>query len=1128
MGGGIGTVTTTLTWHLVRSTDIIDDPCTACGSVIRTENQSLGQAIAIAGTPFALHYRSDRLPGNDTSEGLGGWTLSAQHAYRGKRLYFGDGRQRTVEDDLGPVEAVVDEIPGVVPAAGYLIASRDGAEVYTFDNTGCHLRTLDALTGALIYEFHYDATRRLAAVVDTYGLATTIERKTNGLPTAIIGPYGHRTKLVLDNARNLTSIITPAGEKNLFAYSVSGLLTNMIDPRGFSHTYEYDAVGRLLKDSDPAGGFTSAARTATTNDYTVAVSTALGRTTSYRVVNQAGGVRERVVTFPDGSKNTLTTWPDGRRKIEFGDGTLLTQTEQPGPFWGKGVPVLATTTVKLPSGLVSTQTVARAAVLSDPANPLSLVSLTDTITVNGIGHTSSYTASNRTTTVTSPLGRSVLSTSDAAGRVTEVVTAGLAPVRVTYDNHGRPVIFEQGPAPNTRRYRLAYDAAGYVQNVIDPLGRTNSFLYDAAGRITQSTLPDGRTQAIRYDAMGNVTAVMPAGRPAHSFEYDKINQVANYVPPDVGAGQNVTRYEYNADHQVTRTIRPDGQAIDLAYNPAGCNCGKLGSLITPTGTNILSYHPTTGKLTGITSPGGITLAHNYDGLLLTGETWSGPVAGSVARGYNRDFHVTAHTVNGGPATAYLYDSDGLLTQAGDLVLTRSALNSLISSSTLGGVAQNWTYNSFGEITNSLAAFNGVPLLGIEYTRDKLGRIITKLETIAGVTNNYGYGYDLAGRLVAVTNNGVTNSTYGYDANGNRLSVTTTNGTTTGTYDDQDRLMHYGDATYAFTANGELLTRAAPAGTTTYQYDALGNLLRVNLPGASQIEYLVDGRDRRIGKKVNGTLVQGFLYQDGLRIAAELDGSGNVVSRFVYGTRNNAPAYLIRGGATYRIVADHLGSPRLVVDVATGAVAQRLDYDEFGRVLVDTNPGFQPFGFAGGLYDPATGFVRFGTRDYDARTGRWTARDPILFAGGDPNFYGYVLNDPVNSTDPLGLFNPAKGAVAIANIANAARLIASAFVSTCGAVLTAETGVGAALLGGKAIANVMGAKSAFTRGSKLWSEALVEKPSDASVRNVCGVLPFGEQYDDPAEPGPKQFWTEKGPKWSAGPVEFVSEILTVSF
>lgn len=152
------------------------------------------------------------------------------------------------------------------------------------------------------------------------------------------------------------------------------------------------------------------------------------------------------------------------------------------------------------------------------------------------------------------------------------------------------------------------------------------------------------------------------------------------------------------------------------------------------------------------------------------------------------------------------------------------------------------------------------------------------------------------------------------------------------------------------------------------------------------------------------MVQGFLYQNQLNPVAELDGSGNLVSRFVYASKGNVPDYLVKNGTTYRIISDHLGSPRLVVDVTTGAILQRLDYDEFGQVITDTNPGFQPFGFAGGLYDRDTKLIRFGVRDYDAEVGRWTAKDPILFAGGDTNLYGYVVNDPVNLMDPLGLMD----------------------------------------------------------------------------------------------------------------------------
>lgn len=166
--------------------------------------------------------------------------------------------------------------------------------------------------------------------------------------------------------------------------------------------------------------------------------------------------------------------------------------------------------------------------------------------------------------------------------------------------------------------------------------------------------------------------------------------------------------------------------------------------------------------------------------------------------------------------------------------------------------------------------------------------------------------------------------------------------------------------------------------------------------------MIDGRNRRIGKKVNGTLVQGFLYGNQLEPIAELDGNNNVISRFIYADKAHVPSYMVKNGITYRIISDHLGSPRLVVNTADGSIAQRMDYDEFGNITQDTNPGFQPFGFAGGIYDPHTQLTRFGARDYDAETGRWTAKDPIRFRGGDTNLYGYTFNDPVNFIDPLGL------------------------------------------------------------------------------------------------------------------------------
>jgi YD repeat-containing protein len=122
--------------------------------------------------------------------------------------------------------------------------------------------------------------------------------------------------------------------------------------------------------------------------------------------------------------------------------------------------------------------------------------------------------------------------------------------------------------------------------------------------------------------------------------------------------------------------------------------------------------------------------------------------------------------------------------------------------------------------------------------------------------------------------------------------------------------------YTYTPAGDLDTKTASGQTTDCDYDALGNLRHVSLPSGAQLDYVIDGFNRRVGKRRNGTLEQGFLYRNQLQVVAELNGANQVVSRFVYGSKPNVPDYMIKneGGTstTYRIISDHLGSVRLVV------------------------------------------------------------------------------------------------------------------------------------------------------------------------------------------------------------------------
>jgi RHS repeat-associated protein len=110
----------------------------------------------------------------------------------------------------------------------------------------------------------------------------------------------------------------------------------------------------------------------------------------------------------------------------------------------------------------------------------------------------------------------------------------------------------------------------------------------------------------------------------------------------------------------------------------------------------------------------------------------------------------------------------------------------------------------------------------------------------------------------------------------------------------------------------------------------------------------------------------------------------------------------RGADRFHVSTDQVGSPR-VVTKDDGTVAKVVEYSAFGEVLSDSAPAFLlPVGFGGGIPDATTGLVHLGLRDYDPATGRFTARDPILFGGRQANLYVYAANDPVNQVDPLGL------------------------------------------------------------------------------------------------------------------------------
>jgi len=873
-----------------------------------------------------------------------------------------------------------------------LYASSDGRRVFAFDQNGRHLRTIDALLNVPLHSFGYDATGRLTSITDASGNVTTVEHDPDGNPTAIVGPGGQRTTFATGGTGYLSTISNPAGETVSTQFSPTGLLTGLVDARGRNHSFNYDGTGRLLFDAGPASSSKTLSINRTSNDdFTLTRTSALGLVTRYVTEKLSTGETRRTRISAAGLASVSTIGVDGSLTNVRTDGTTTSIAVTSDPRFGMQSPLTKSVTIRTPANRALVANLTRTVTLADAANPLSASRVTDVVQVAGKNWTNVFDRAQRTITARSPLGRQTTVSVDGAGRPLQVSVPGMTSVTTSYDSQGRVASTSQG----ARSATLTWDNANRLQSVTDTLHGSTQFDYDAADRVIAQRFSDGRTVKYEWDEHHNLLSLTPSGRPAHSFTYSDADMPEAYVAPTVTGG-GTTRFVWNADHQLTGISKPDGTVISTTYDAGG----RVSSLSGTTNTLTYSYLPT-GQLVAVSPSNGAAVSYGWDGSLLTSMSWSGAVSASIGFTYDFNFRLSGESVNGS-SIAFVYDDDGLLTRAGALNVTHDPSNGTITGATLASTADTRTYTPTGQAQSYTATVSGSSAYVEQFTRDAAGRIATRTETMYGATAQFGYAYDDAGRLASVARNGDVIATYTYDQNGNRLSKSVPQGEGEGgSYDEQDRLLSYAGATYTYAPGGELASKTDASGTTTYGYDAFGNLRKVTKADGTLIEYVVDGQNRRVGKKINGTLVRQWVYANRMQIIAELDGSGAVNNRFVYATRTNVPDYLIRQGVTYRIIADHLGSPRIIVNAATGAIAQMLGFDEFGNVLSDSSPGFQSYGFAGGLYDADTGLIRFGARDYDPKVGRWTTKDPLLFGGGDANLYAYAGNDPINHVDPSG-------------------------------------------------------------------------------------------------------------------------------
>jgi len=872
-------------------------------------------------------------------------------------------------------------------AAGDITIAEENGLGYILNSAGLHKKTIALDAGKAVYAFEYDENSKLLFITDRFGNNTTIQRDAGGVPTSITSPDGLTTTLTIDSNNLLTRVTYADGGSYGFEYTPEGLMTAKIAPEGNRFEHVFDSLGRLTDVIDAEGGQWKYSRSTTASgDILTTVQTAEGNLTSYLDHTDSTGASSSTITDPDGVSTFFTLTADGltgHKSLSCGM-NLDFKYDVDSQYKFQLVKEMTEST---PSGLK--KTALREKTYQDTNADKIPDLLTETFTVNGKASISVTDTLLSKKTVTSPAGRGQATFYDPVTLLTKRLTIpGLYETTFGYDTQGRMT----STLTNARQTTFGYDAQGNPFSTTDPEGHTTKYSYDAVGRLTEIQRPDGSSVGFTYDKNGNMTLLTNPSKVGHGFGYNRVNLSTSYQTPLSGSYS----YLYDRDRRPVQTNFPSGRQIKHLYDK-----DRLIQTQTPEG-NIDFTYLCGSKVDSVTN-GVESIQYKYDGSLVTSETLNGALNQSLSYGYNNDFSVQSFTYGGGSVT-YAYDNDGLLTQAGAFTIGRNAGNGLPETVTDGAWNLTRAFSGYREWDAANFAVNTLTLHSWNLTRDNAGRIISKRETVGAISSIYDYTYDSMGRLLTVTRDGTLIEEYRYGVNGTRTyEMNTLKGILgrTLSYSEEDQLLTAGDVTYQFNEDGFLTTKTSGMNITEYSYSSRGELLKVTLPDGRGVEYVHDPMGRRIAKKVNGAITEKYLWHGLNRLLAVYDGSDNLIMRFQYAD-DRMPAAMTKENATYYLTYDQVGSLRVIAD-ASGNQMKRVDYDSFGSIINDTNPAFSvPFGFAGGLQDRDTGLVRFGFRDYDPDVGRWTAKDPLRFDGGDTDLYGYCVNDPVNGTDSSGL------------------------------------------------------------------------------------------------------------------------------